>query len=193
MNRYTHQFLPILMGVTAVLLSIAAIVVIVGQVRGDRRDNTASTSKLAQTVGPALQEFGRGLESQLGQTYLGVSVSVQPNGGGLMVQSVMPSSPAATAGVEVGDVITALNGTKVTTADGLRGLLDQIGAGKEYTLTVTRSGKSQDLTVHQATLGGAAEQWFQGMFGNGPNGGGPMPRFGGPRRAVPTGTPGPQA
>lgn len=198
MNRYTHQVLPVLMGIAAVLLSIAAVVVIVGQVRGDRgrREADTSAATLAQTAGPALQAFGQGLSDRLGQAFLGVSVQVQPNGAGLLVQSVVPNSPAATAGVEVGDVITAVNGTKVTSADQLRQLLDAVGAGKDYTLTVARGSASKDLTVRQATLGGAAGQWFRGMLRGdgttGGSGGGLMPRFGAPRRGAPQGTPGPQ-
>jgi S1-C subfamily serine protease len=193
MNRYTRQVLPILMGVTAVLLSIAAVVVIVGQVRGDggRREADTPAATFAQAAGPALQAFGQGLSDRLGETYLGVRVQVQPNGGGLLVQAVMPNSPATTAGVEVGDVITALNGTKVTSADQLRQLLDAVGAGKDYTLTVARGSASKDLTVRQATLGGAAGQWFRGALGGGTSGG-LMPRFGAPRRGAPQGTPGPQ-
>ncbi len=106
----------------------------------------------------------------------------------------MPDSPAATAGVQVGDVITAFNGTKVTSADQLRELLDGVGAGKDYTLTVARGTASQDLTVHQATLGRAAGRWFEralGGQGDG-SGGGLVPRFGGPRRSAPSATPGPQ-
>ena len=158
---------------------------------------TNSGDRNFQAIMAGSQAFGQGLSDRLGQTFLGVSVQVQPNGGGLLVQSVVPSSPAATAGVEVGDVITAVNGTKVTSADQLRQLIDAVGAGKDYKLTVARGSASQDLTVRQATLGGAAGQWFQGTLrGDGSGGGssgGLAPRFGAPRRAVPQASPGPRA
>jgi S1-C subfamily serine protease len=52
--------------------------------------------------------------------FLGVSISDAPNGGAL-VESVVPGSPAATAGLVVGDVITSLSGTAIAKSDDLRG------------------------------------------------------------------------
>jgi putative serine protease PepD len=52
--------------------------------------------------------------------------------------------------LKVGDVIIAVNGTKVTTAEKLRAIIAGDKPGDKVTLTVTRSGSSQTLT---ATLG----------------------------------------
>jgi putative serine protease PepD len=52
-----------------------------------------------------------------------------------------------------GDVITALDGTKVTTAEQLRGLVDARRPGQKVELTVARGGSSRRVTV---TLGSRA-------------------------------------
>ncbi len=186
MSRYTHTVLPVLMGVAAVLLSIAAVGVIVGQLRGGGSGEPDTAATFSQEIGPTMRAPGPQLGARLDQTYLGVRVEVQPSG--LLVQSVVANSPAADAGVQVGDVITAVNGAKVDSADALRQELDTIGAGAQYTLTVTRDGKSQDLKVKQATYAGAARDWFEGAL-NGEGGGwSPYPGVPSPRpSATPSG------
>jgi putative serine protease PepD len=80
---------------------------------------------------------------------LGVSVTTGSSGG-VKVGSVSSGSGAASAGLKAGDVITAINGTKVTTAETLRAIIAADKPGDKVTLTVTRSGSSKTLT---ATLG----------------------------------------
>lgn len=65
---------------------------------------------------------------------------------GAIVAQVMSGSPAAHAGLKAGDVITAINGTVVTSAQALVNTVAQQRVGGALTLTVVR-GKST-LTLH---------------------------------------------
>jgi putative serine protease PepD len=80
---------------------------------------------------------------------LGVSVKTASSGG-VTVSAVSSGSGAASAGLKAGDVITAVDGTKVTTAEKLRAIIAGDKPGDKITLTITRNGSSQTLT---ATLG----------------------------------------
>jgi S1-C subfamily serine protease len=55
--------------------------------------------------------------------FLGVGVNDAP--GGAVVRQVIPGGPAAGAGINVGDVITAINGQPVNSATALTNILDQ--------------------------------------------------------------------
>jgi S1-C subfamily serine protease len=117
---------------------------------------------------------------------------------GALVTAVEPNSPANKAGVKVNDVITAIDGDKVTQR---RTLVDRMYGwkdGDEITVTVLRDGQSMDL---KATLEAAQQQGGQSMnesplqffFGNGgQNGNGfqfpnlPAPQQTQPDQALPT-------
>jgi putative serine protease PepD len=78
--------------------------------------------------------------------WLGVSSSDGSNGGAA-VQQVLSGSPAAKAGVQRGDTITAVNGKKVTDSAALGDLIDAHAVGDEVKLTVRRGGDLKTLTV----------------------------------------------
>lgn len=63
----------------------------------------------------------------------------------VQIMGVAPDSPAAMANLQVGDVITAVNDTKLTSLEDL-GTLIQANLGKEISLTVLRDGK--EMTVN---------------------------------------------
>jgi putative serine protease PepD len=81
--------------------------------------------------------------------YLGVSVG-DTDGNGAMVLSVEPDSPAAQAGLEEGDVITAINGDAVTSASEVVAAVQGTSSGTEIAITYTRDGQEAETT---ATLG----------------------------------------
>lgn len=66
---------------------------------------------------------------------------------GVFVHEVMPGSAADKAGVKAEDVITAFNGTKVTSADQFVRLVEATKPGTKTTVTVFRDKKTQDLTI----------------------------------------------
>ena len=65
-----------------------------------------------------------------------------------MVAGVITSSPAQEAGLAQGDVITAVNGTTVTSAQGVTNALETLHPGDKVTLSWTdASGNTQSATV----------------------------------------------
>ena len=92
--------------------------------------------------------------------YLGVSIqSITPeladamdlgDTRGALIGEVKPGSPAAQAGLQTGDVITAFNGKPVATAQALPGMVAETPIGRKVTVTVQRQGKAAEI---QVTLG----------------------------------------
>ncbi len=84
---------------------------------------------------------------------LGVSVKTAASGNGVTVSQVSSGSAADSAGLKPGDVITAVDGTTVATAEKLRAIIAGHKPGDTVTLTIERSGSSKTLAV---TLGAKA-------------------------------------
>ena len=66
---------------------------------------------------------------------------------GAAVQSVTKDSPAEKGGLKVGDIITAVNGTTITTGTALADMVGDSQIGDVLTLTVFRSGKTIEIKV----------------------------------------------
>ena len=90
-------------------------------------------------------------------TYLGVETSDVPNvvseqlglakGFGLVIDYVVPDSPAATAGVQQNDIIKMLNDQILTEPDQLAKLVRSYSEGTTVTLTLLRKGKEEKVSV----------------------------------------------
>lgn len=76
-----------------------------------------------------------------------LGVSLQAVTGGLRVLTVMPSSPAATAGIAADDVIVSANGRATPTVEGLQGILQAAGPGAAVRLNVKRNDQQITLTA----------------------------------------------
>lgn len=70
-------------------------------------------------------------------------------------RAVVPGGPADKAGVEPGDVITELDGRRITDLDQLITRIRAKAVGDKVTLTIQRDGKQQDLSM---TLEAAEEK-----------------------------------
>lgn len=70
-----------------------------------------------------------------------------PEEAGVLVARVEPDSPAAAAGVAVGDVITAVDGEPLATSFDLRRRIRELEAGQRTTLEVVRGGRVLALPV----------------------------------------------
>ncbi|MES1248072.1 MAG: trypsin-like peptidase domain-containing protein [Actinomycetota bacterium] len=83
--------------------------------------------------------------------YLGVQIADAANGAGAQVTRVVSGSPADKAGLQAGDVITAIDGKAIANADELTARVNTYKPGDKATLSVTRSGstKSLDITFSQ--------------------------------------------
>src|SRR5213593_481043 len=90
-------------------------------------------------------------------TYLGVETSQVPDvvseqlgmakGLGLVVEYVVPNSPAASAGVQQNDILKMLNDQILIEPSQLRKLLQTFSEGTDVTLTILRKGQEQKITV----------------------------------------------
>ena len=66
---------------------------------------------------------------------------------GVYVTYVAPDSGAWEAGVRKGDIITAINGTAVSSVDALNTVKNRYSAGDTVTLTIYRSGQTADVDI----------------------------------------------
>ncbi|WP_223358207.1 S1C family serine protease [Leifsonia sp. ZF2019] len=66
---------------------------------------------------------------------------------GLFVQSIDAGGPAADAGLQAGDVVTALNGTPASSVDVLTAVQITSRPGDEVAVTFVRGGRSHDTTL----------------------------------------------
>nr|WP_300209381.1 trypsin-like peptidase domain-containing protein [uncultured Anaerostipes sp.] len=116
------------------------------------------------TAKPIINELiENGSVSEDEQAYLGISGQTIDSSmaaqfhmpTGVYVQQVMSNSPAKSAGMSAGDIITEFNGSEVSTMDGLQDKISNIKAGTKVKIVVQRqsqsgSYESKTLTV---TLG----------------------------------------
>jgi putative serine protease PepD len=82
--------------------------------------------------------------------YLGVATEDVEGSTGAHIAEVRAGTPAAEAGLQNGDLVTAIDGESVESADELRRLIDAKRPGDKAVLTVRRDGGSETLNV---TLG----------------------------------------
>jgi serine protease Do len=102
-------------------------------------------------------------EGRVHRSWMGVTVEeltpelarnfqVPKNVAGVLVSEVVDGAPGAKAGLKVGDVITAFNGTRVDDAQRLRWMSAVTGAGHQVPLTVQRRGKVEQLKLELAPM-----------------------------------------
>jgi len=91
--------------------------------------------------------------AQTSESFGGLGISVYPGKKGASVASVLPNSPAAQAGLQVGDVIISVNKTLLSTVapenqiSMLRG-----NSGSSVTLQVSRAGENISLLAKRAYI-----------------------------------------
>ena len=73
---------------------------------------------------------------------------------GLRVVEVVPASPAARAGIHVGDVIIAADRNKVDAAQDLQKLMLSLRAGSRLDITLIRNGALVDVVAALSELTG---------------------------------------
>jgi membrane-associated protease RseP (regulator of RpoE activity) len=106
-----------------------------------------------------------------------LGVLIQDQNGQVVVNQVMPSSPAETAGLQDGDIILSLDGTDVTSTDQLIQMVADHQPDEDVTLSIQRGDQTQDITV---TLGDRNKN--QVITGPAPDG---MPGFNGQTPSFP--------
>jgi len=130
------------------LLNLAGRVIgVTSQIQSDSGGNEgvgfAIPVNTVRTIADELIASGRAQHALLG-------ISPGNAANGARVESVEAGSAASDAGLKVGDVITAVNGSPVASPMQLRAIIAAHRPGDKVTLTVRRSGST--LTLH-ATLG----------------------------------------
>jgi putative serine protease PepD len=81
--------------------------------------------------------------------YLGVELG--DSGTTPRIVSVRSNTPAAKAGLRVGDLITALSGTQISSSDDLRAAINSRKPGDRVSVTFTRNGKKHTVSLTLAS------------------------------------------
>ena len=129
------------------VIGINSAIIPAGQGLGFAIPSTMARKVIEQLkTGQSVQRGWLGIQMQnLGEdTAAAVGLS-EPKG--VLVADAFAGDPAAKAGVEVGDVILAVNGQDVEDTNDLARAIAAITPGETATLTVWRSGKKLDLDV----------------------------------------------
>src|SRR5213592_5219095 len=110
--------------------------------------------------GPPGMPGGHDNAPKVPMTFLGVETSQVPNvvceqlgltkGLGLVVEYVVPNSPAASAGIRQNDILKMLNDQILIEPSQLRKLLQTFSDGTDVTFTILRKGQEQKITVKLA-------------------------------------------
>lgn len=113
----------------------------------------AIPSNLVKQITDQLLEHG-----EVRRAYLGVQMQditpelaqafgIERNRGGAVVTNVIADSAAEKAGLQVGDVVTAVDGVSLLNADNLRNTIGLLMVGQTIQLDIIRDGKPQTLTA----------------------------------------------
>jgi serine protease Do len=118
---------------------------------------------MARNVMSQIVEHGKVTRGYLGVHIQDVTPSLAQQfglhqGGGVLIGDVSPNTPAAKAGLQKGDIVTALNGEPVEAANQLQVQISQMPPGASAKLTIWRDGKSRDVTVNLGELPETAEK-----------------------------------
>src|SRR5437773_9339625 len=137
--------------------SIATIAAIALPIAGFAQTPPAPPPEPPGPHGPPGIPGGHENAPKVPMTFLGVETSQVPNvvsdqlglskGLGLVVDYVVPNSPAASAGVQQNDILKMLNDQILMEPTQLRKLLQTFSEGTEVTLTILRKGQEQKITV----------------------------------------------
>jgi putative serine protease PepD len=87
--------------------------------------------------------------------YLGVALSDSASPPGGQIDQVTAGTPADDAGLQDGDVVTAVGGKAISSGDALRAAVEGKSPGDKLDLTITRNGSTKQVTVTLATRPGA--------------------------------------
>ncbi len=115
----------------------------------------AIPSNMARPISQSLLEHGRVVRGWLGIGIQEIDRELQEalqleSDDGVLVNQVNPGSPAQKGGLEQGDVIWSVDGTKTPSVSRLRNLIAAAGANKRVVLDITRHGERRKLKL---TLG----------------------------------------
>jgi serine protease Do len=117
----------------------------------------AIPSNMARNVMDQLKNGGKVRRGRLGVGIQEITSDLAKSLGlrdvrGVLVNSVDSGGPGERAGIRAGDVITAVNGTKVDDANALRNHIAGTAPGTDVTLTILRDGREEQLHARLTEL-----------------------------------------
>lgn len=112
----------------------------------------AIPSNMARIVIAQLREWGRTRRGWIGVRVQPVTHDIAeslglPATGGALVSEATPGGPAALAGIQHGDVITAVDGKTIADSRALQRLVAESAAGRHAIIQVLRNGREETLQV----------------------------------------------
>jgi serine protease Do len=132
---------------------------------GNQGIGFAIPANLARDVMQSLREKGRVVRGYVGATVQTLTPEIadamklkgQPTGA--LVGEVTPKSPSEKAGIKTGDIITGINGKKISDSRELRLMIGSIAPGTKAQIEVNREGQNKSLNVELGEMpAGAAEE-----------------------------------
>lgn len=124
---------------------------------GDLRVRLAFIALIAAAAGAGtvigINASSPGTASGANQAYLGVELGNALGQPGAMVELVVPGAPADDSGIQLGDVITAINGRAISGAQAATAVIGSLHPGSSALFALERFGQPISLRV---TLGSRA-------------------------------------
>jgi S1-C subfamily serine protease len=119
---------------------------------------SAATTPAGERLVPQLIARRRPVVPSIGIVALPESIATRNQLDGVVVQEVVPGSPAAKVGLEglrrahgggffLGDLIVAVNGKPVQSMDEMTHIFEQQGVGATVELTIVRRGEKRTIKV----------------------------------------------
>lgn len=107
---------------------------------------------VAMNVAEQLKTTGKVQRGRVGVVIQEVSYDLAKSFGldkanGALVSQVLPNSPAARAGLQIGDIIQSVNGEEVKNSSDLPVMVGILPPGKEITLGIWRQGKREEVKL----------------------------------------------
>ena len=125
---------------------------------GNQGVGFAIPANLARDVMQSLREKGRVVRGYIGATVqtltpeLADAMKLKGQPTGALVGEVTSKSPSEKAGIKSGDVITAVNGKKISDARELRLMIGSMAPGTKVQIEVNRDGQRKVLNVDLAEM-----------------------------------------
>jgi tetratricopeptide (TPR) repeat protein len=103
----------------------------------------------------AARSYERSLEAaaQIDKEIAPLGISLEPAPGGLLVVAVQPRSPAAVAGIRVGDVIKSIAGVALENPARMGDVRGRMRVGEDMAVEILRGGEHVEVALRPAQLG----------------------------------------